>query len=68
MKAFPAAQAAALVCEAATERKGSGNEKGNEKGVRPHLPERPSGSFAQMRPDPFFVVQLHEHSLPDCLL
>src|SRR6267378_3072957 len=26
---------------------------GNEKGVRPHLPERPSSCFAQMGPDPF---------------
>src|SRR5262245_6019311 len=25
-----------------------------EKGVRPHLPERPFGCFAQMGPDPFF--------------
>ena len=27
-----------------------------EKGVRSHLPERPFGCFAQMTPDPFFIL------------
>src|SRR5262245_56329243 len=29
-----------------------------KKGVRPHLPERPGGCFAQMGPDPFFASGL----------
>jgi hypothetical protein len=34
-----------------------GQGAGNEKGVRPHLPERPFGCFAQMGSDPFFVAR-----------
>ena len=35
---------------------------GNEKGVRPHLPERPFGCFAQMGPDPFLADDTQPHA------
>jgi leader peptidase (prepilin peptidase) / N-methyltransferase len=36
-----------------------------EKGDRHHLPERPTGCFAQMVPVPFFLIQFHFAPTPD---
>ena len=40
---------------------------GGEKGVRSNLPERPSGCFAQIGPDPFFAPSLAEGVKTFCL-